>query len=90
MWFNELLENNVIGGWSNWSRAEHENIFKFLSFGGYGTKPQKQPLPFQSGHKGILTPSTFVTLHKKKAKGLLFDVEPFYIACTFGLLAIIF
>ena len=27
-------------------------------------------------------------MHKDKAKGLLIDVEPFYAACTFGLLAI--
>src|SRR5690606_19575229 len=41
-----------------------------------------------SQHKGIITPSTFITLHKDKAEGLLIDVEPFYAACTFGLLAI--
>ena len=26
-------------------------------------------------------------MHKDKVKGLLIDVEPFYVACTFGLLA---
>lgn len=29
-----------------------------------------------------------ISKHKDKAQSLLIDVEPFYVACTFGLLAI--
>lgn len=89
LWFNELIEVNVLGGWSK-SRPieEHERILKFLSLWGYEQEHQQKPSPFSSAHKGILTPSTFVTLHKGKAQGLLIDVEPFYATCTFGLLAI--
>ena len=89
LWFNELIEINVLGSWYKYRPIEeHERILKFLSLWGYEQEQQQKPSPFSSGHKGILTPSTFVTLHKDKAKGLLIDVEPFYVACTFGLLAI--
>lgn len=88
LWFNELIEFNVLGNWSkNRPIEEHERIVKFLSLWGYEQERQKNPAPFLSGHKGILTPSTFVTLHKDKAQGLLIDVESLYVACTFGLLA---
>lgn len=88
-WFNELIKFNVLGAWyNNRPIEEHERILEFLSLWGYEQEHQQKPSPFSSGHKGILTPSTFVTLHKDKAKGLLIDVEPFYAACTFGLLAI--
>ena len=89
LWFNELIESNVLGEWTQ-SRPieEHERILEFLSLWGYEQEHPQKPLPFCSRHKGILTPSTFVTLHKDKAQGLLIDVEPFYAACTFGLLAI--
>ncbi|WP_339262123.1 site-specific integrase [Lysinibacillus sp. FSL K6-3209] len=89
LWFNELIEHNVLGHWSQYRPVEeHEEILKFLSLWGYGSENEKKPLPFFSQHKGIITPSTFVTLHQDKAEGLLIDVEPFYAACTFGLLAI--
>ena len=88
LWFNELIEFNVLGAWSTYRpNEEHKRILKFLSFWGYEQEHQQKPVPFFSHHKGILTPSTFVTFHKDKVKGLLIDVEPFYAACTFGLLA---
>ncbi|WP_427110283.1 site-specific integrase [Lysinibacillus xylanilyticus] len=88
-WFNELIEQNVISVWSkNRPIEEHESILDFLTLWGYKYENKKKPVPFFSQHKGILTPSTFVALHKNKAEGLLIDVEPFYAACTFGLLAI--
>ena len=78
-----------LGRWSKYRPVEeHGRILKFLSLWGYEQENQQKPSPFSSSHKGILTPSTFVTMHKDKAKGLLIDVEPFYAACTFGLLAI--
>lgn len=89
LWFNKLIEQNVLGHWSkNRPVEEHEEILKFLSLWGYESENEKKPLPFYSQHKGIITPSTFVTQHQDKAEGLLIDVEPFYAACTFGLLAI--
>ncbi|MGX9133498.1 site-specific integrase [Rummeliibacillus sp. JY-2-4R] len=89
LWFNELIEQNVIGAWSqNRPIEEHENILDFLKIWGYESENQQKPIPFASYHKGLLTPSIFVSLHKDKAKGLLIDIEPFYVACTFGLLAI--
>lgn len=88
LWFNELIEFNVIGGWNrNRPIEEHERILRFLSLWGYKQGHQQKPSPFLSQHKGVLTPSTFVTLHKDEAQGLLIDVEPFYVACTLGLLA---
>ena len=66
---------------------EHEKILNFLSLWGYEYENEQNHYRF-SKHKGVLTPSTFITLHKDKAEGLLIDVEPFYVACTFGLLAI--
>ncbi|MFJ8101127.1 site-specific integrase [Lysinibacillus sp. NPDC096212] len=89
LWFNELIEQNVLGKWvQNRPIEEHEKIFNFLSLWGYESDNGQKPYTFHSRHKGILTPSTFITLHKDKAEGLLIDVEPFYVACTFGLLAI--
>ncbi|MBG9455338.1 integrase [Lysinibacillus sphaericus] len=89
LWFNELIEQNVLGLWSkNRSIEEPEKILKFLSLWGYESENEQKPSPFFLHHKGIITPSTFITLHKDKAEGLLIDVEPFYAACTFGLLAI--
>ncbi|TQR30103.1 site-specific integrase [Lysinibacillus sphaericus] len=88
-WFNELIEQNVIGMWSrNRHIEEHKKILNFLSLWGYKSENEQKPSPFFSQHKGILTPSQFIALHKDKAEGLLIDVEPFYVACTFGLLAI--
>ncbi|MEY9976995.1 site-specific integrase [Lysinibacillus sp. RC79] len=90
LWFNELIKKNVLG---NWNRTrplqEHESILNFLSNWGYKNDNGKYPMPFGSQHKGILLSSTpFFSLHKDKVKGLLIDVEPFYVACKFGLLAI--
>lgn len=89
LWFNELIEQNVLGCWTqNRPVEEHERILNFLSVWGYESENEQKPMPFHSKHKGIITPSTFISLHKNKAEGLLIDVEPFYVACTFGLLAI--
>ena len=51
-------------------------------------KGQKQSCPFYSMHKGVLSQSIFVSLHSGKAEGILVDIEPFYVAATFGLLAV--
>lgn len=89
LWFNELIEQNVLGDWTRIRPVEeYERILNFLSSWGYDSENERKPTPFYSKHKGIITPSTFITLHKDKAEGLLIDVEPFYAACTFGLLAV--
>lgn len=89
LWFNELIEHHMLGIWyQSRPKEEHSTILNFLLLWGYQSENESKPTPFNSRHKGILTPSTFITLHKDKAEGLLIDVEPFYTACTFGLLAI--
>lgn len=79
-WFNDLIKQNVLGQWKiNNPIEEHDRILKFLSCWGYQNENQQNPIPFSSMHKGILTPSKFVTKHKDKVEGLLIDVEPLYV-----------
>jgi integrase len=86
----ELFEKGVIGKW--WSNATDEELKQkreFLYSWGYGEENStKNSDPFGRTHKAIITSSTFVSLHQKKAKGILFDVEPLYVGTTFGLLAL--
>ncbi|HHT7007656.1 MULTISPECIES: site-specific integrase [Bacillus cereus group] len=90
LWFIKLFEYNVIGEWHNNATDEEIKLKrKLLNEWGYGKENSSEnPTPFKSDHKGILTPSTFVSVHKDKAKGILFDVEPLYAAATFGLLTL--
>lgn len=90
LWFMDLFENGVIGQW--YGKATDDEIKQkreLLYTWGYGEQGStKNPVPFFSGHKGIITPSTFVSFHQDKAEGMLFNVEPLYVAVTFGLLAL--
>ena len=90
LWFTEILQEGVLGHWSlRKTEEEIERKRKLLLSWGYGTEgTNSNPVPFYSMHKGILNLNTFVSLHSKKAEGILFDVEPFYVATTFGLLAV--
>ncbi|HDX9681253.1 TPA: site-specific integrase [Bacillus cereus] len=90
LWFIKLFEYNVIGEWYNNATDEEIKLKrKQLYEWGYGEENSSEnPAPFKSDHKGILTPSTFVSIHKDKAEGILFDVEPLYAAATFGLLTL--
>jgi len=89
LWFNELIEHNVIGRWEKCRPIEeHEGILNYLSMYGYESNGKTHPTPFSSRQAGILTPSIFITQNKQKSEGILIDVEPFYVACTFGILAI--
>lgn len=90
LWFTDIFEADVLGNWSRTStNEESEKKRKVLLSWGYGEEnSSKNPVPFFSQHKGILTPSTFVSLHKDKVEGILFDVEPLYAATIFGLLAL--
>lgn len=90
LWFTEIIQLGVLGKWSNNGREEELLRKRTLFYSwGYGEEESKKnPLPFFSGHKGILYQGRFVSLNKDKAEGVLFDVESFYVACTFGLLAI--
>ncbi|WP_370570263.1 site-specific integrase [Paenibacillus sp. JCM 10914] len=78
------------GSWSQNATKEEIKLKRtLLKSWGYGSEESEEnPIPFWSGHKGILYQSTFVSLHKDKVEGILFDVEPIYVACTFALLAI--
>lgn len=90
LWFLELFEQRIIGQWyQNISDEEIEQKRELLFSWGYGEKDfTENSSPFYSKHKGILTPSTFVSRNKHMAEGILFDVEPLYAAVTFGLLAV--
>ena len=85
-----ILQEGVLGLWSQNETEEEIKRKQGLLFSwGYGEEgTNTNPVPFYSMHKGILSQNTFVSLHSDKAEGILFDVEPFYVATTFGLLAI--
>jgi integrase len=88
LWFIELFENDVIKNWYQKLNEEEINQKRELLYSwGYGNSFEN-PRPFDSQHKGIITPSTFVSLNRKIPEGILFDVEPLYAGVTFGLLAL--
>jgi integrase len=90
LWFTELFGKGVVTDW--YSNASDDEIIQkreLLYSWGYGEEDTtKNPVPFLSMHKGIITPSTFVSRNRKITKGILFDVEPLYAGVTFGLLAL--
>ncbi|MFJ8462289.1 site-specific integrase, partial [Lysinibacillus xylanilyticus] len=71
----------------NISEEKIQQKLELLNSWGYGNEGEL-PKPFLGNHKEVLVQSTYVTRNKDKAEGLLFDVEPFYAAATFGLLGI--
>lgn len=89
IWFLELIETDVMGNsiYKNISEVEIQRKLELLNSWGYGNEG-KLPMPFYGQHKGILGQSTYVNRHKDKAEGILFDVEPIYVAATFGLLGV--
>lgn len=88
LWFMELFEKGVVGEWSaNSTQNEIQEKRELLYSWGYGEEGTN-PVPFRSSHKGIITPTTFVSRYKGISKGILFDVEPLYAGVTFGLLAL--
>ncbi|MGE8037742.1 hypothetical protein [Lysinibacillus sp. NPDC093692] len=89
LWFLELIENDIIGSqiFNNISEEKIQRKLELLNSWGYGNEGEL-PIPFYGNHKGILGQSAYITRNKDKAEGLLFDVEPFYTAATFGLLGI--
>ncbi|MGG3471588.1 tyrosine-type recombinase/integrase [Neobacillus pocheonensis] len=90
LWFIELFENDVIGQWRQHATDDEINQKRELLYSwGYGEESlDSNPRPYHSEHKGILTPSSFVSRNNDKAEGVLIDVEPLYVAGTFGLLAL--
>lgn len=88
LWFVELFEKGVVGNWSvNSTEDEIKQRREFLYSWGYGEEGTN-PVPFSSTHKGIITPSTFVSRNQDISGGIIFDVEPLYAGVTFGLLAL--
>ncbi|HDX9578101.1 TPA: site-specific integrase [Bacillus pseudomycoides] len=90
LWFAEILQEGVLGHWDRSATGEELERKRELLFSwGYGEEESiNNPKPFDSMHKGILYQTTFVSHHRDKAEGILFDVEHFYVASIFGLLAI--
>ncbi|WRU96253.1 site-specific integrase [Priestia filamentosa] len=90
LWFTELFDEGVVGNWyQNATEEEIKRRREWLLSWGYGEKNStKNPEPFCSKHKGILTSSTFVARHQNKVQGTLLEVEALYAAATFGLLAL--
>lgn len=90
LWFMELFEKSLIGNWSNNATDDEIQQKRELLYSwGYGEEDlTKNPVPFLSQHKGIIFPSPSVSRYKDIAEGILFDVEPLYVAVTFGLLAL--
>lgn len=88
LWFIELFAEGVIGNW--YKNVNEVNQKRELLYSwGYGKESMNgNPEPFHSKHKGIITPSNFVSRYKNVAEGTLFEVEPLYTAATFGLLAV--
>ncbi|MGE7998908.1 site-specific integrase [Lysinibacillus sp. NPDC093190] len=89
LWFLELIENDIIGSriYNNISEEKIQRKLELLNSWGYGNEGEL-PRPFDGYHKEVLVQSTYVTRNKDKAEGLLFDVEPMYVAATFGLLGV--
>ncbi|WP_321170008.1 site-specific integrase [Priestia endophytica] len=90
LWFTELFDKGIVGRWYRYiTEEEIKRRREWLLSWGYGEENSTtNPTPFDSKHKGILSSSTFVSLHQNKAQGTLLDVEPLYAAATFGLLAL--
>ncbi|MDP5276201.1 site-specific integrase [Chengkuizengella axinellae] len=90
LWFMELFEEGIFGKWTQNSKDnEITSKRQLLQTWGYGkVDSNENPTPFYSRHKGILTPSKFISRIQDKAKGILIDVEPLYIATMLGLLAL--
>lgn len=90
LWFMELFEKGVIGSWGVNTTDEEIKLKRELLYSwGYGDEcSSKKPSYFNSQHKGIITPSSFVSCNQDITKRILFDVEPLYAGVTFGLLAL--
>lgn len=90
LWFLEIIQTGVMGQWYQNATDEKRTIKRnILASWGYGNSGKlDDPIPFCSQQKGILTQSLFVSLNKDKAEGVLFDIEPIYASCIFGLLAV--
>ncbi|MGG1660843.1 hypothetical protein [Brevibacillus sp. NRS-1366] len=90
LWFLVLLKTGVLGLWyRNKSDEELQKRLYFLYQWGYGNeKNESYPTPFWAGHKGVLGQSRFIAEAQGKTEGILFLVEPFYVAATFALLAL--
>lgn len=86
----EIIQEDILSRCSeNATVEEREKRSRVLASWGYGkVGGAADSVPFYSQQKGILTQSLFVSLNKDKAEGVLFDIEPIYASCMFGLLAV--
>lgn len=90
LWFLELMKEDVLGQWYKYkSDDEIQKRLDFLYQWGYVSEEKgSYPVPFYAGHKGILVLGKFIAEAQKKVEGILFPIEPFYVAATFALLAL--
>ncbi|WP_068983524.1 MULTISPECIES: site-specific integrase [Lysinibacillus] len=87
-WFQELLDYRLFA--HKRLKLDDEGYEESLTFlksigylenGGYSN-------PYRSLHEGVLAPPRLISSWQCKADGYLLDIEPLYVSCTFGLLAI--
>ncbi|MCC2453138.1 site-specific integrase, partial [Bacillus cereus] len=90
LWFTELIEKGLLGQcYQSTTEEEMKQKQDYFKLWGYiDLNSESKSPPFFSGHKDVLSSSTFLGRHKNNVKGIFFDVEPLYVGCTFGLLAI--
>lgn len=90
LWFTELIEKGLLG--QCYQRTTEEEMKKkqdyFKLWGYIDVNSESKSPPFFSGHKDVISSSVFLGRYKNNVRGIFFDVEPFYVGCTFGLLAI--
>ncbi len=96
LWFGDLLRYNLLGTGPRCGTAEEvQRSQEYLRSWGYGEEQDKElTCPFRSNAPGILvwpkTQQDFLQAVQKRAKGIIFLIEPLYAAATFGLAALDF
>lgn len=95
LWFLELLERDVLGDITSWgSPEEREAKQTWLREQGYSEEGKEMSIPFQAQTSGILLPPLetgdwqIIRHARERAGAILIPIESFYIAATFGMVAL--
>ncbi|WJM05878.1 site-specific integrase [Paenibacillus sp. PK1-4R] len=88
LWFFEILNNRLLGAWSNLASDERKTEgISFLEKWGHDISANIHP--FQSRNEGVLTQGFQLTRKQQYNTSRLFiNVEPLYIACMFAILSL--